>query len=196
MTRRTRCGQLRDHSSEADPRFTPHGSTLRRSQGPELSRGTCSPSRAKSRDVSRFLGAGRARRRWSLIVYRSRKAIVGQAPDHHFLGHDPYLTATASHVVGPWRMKRGTGATCGTCERRETSEIGCSKFRVRSSENLELRTSNCRPSRSSSQSRQSRAFILWHARCPCPHEERLMQSLYRSIHYCACVWRPTCRLFS
>ena len=39
---------------EADPRFTPH--------------------------VSRFLGAGRARRRWLRIVHRSRTVNVGQAP--------------------------------------------------------------------------------------------------------------------
>ncbi len=39
---------------EADPRFTPH--------------------------VSRFLEAGRARRRWSRVVRRSRKVNVGQAP--------------------------------------------------------------------------------------------------------------------
>ena len=36
------------------PRFTPHGSTLRQGQGPEGSRGASSPSRAKSRDASRF----------------------------------------------------------------------------------------------------------------------------------------------
>ena len=80
VTRRRRCGQMRGRRREADSRFTPHGSTLRRAQGPELSRGTSSPSRAKSRDVSRFLGAGRARRRWSRIVRRSRTVNVGQAP--------------------------------------------------------------------------------------------------------------------
>ena len=45
---------MRGRSSEADPRFTPH--------------------------VSRFLGAGRARRSWSRIVRRSRMVNVGQAP--------------------------------------------------------------------------------------------------------------------
>ena len=51
-------------------RFTPHGSTS-------------SPSRAKSSDISRFLGAGRVRRRWSPIVRRSRTVYVGQAPSPH-----------------------------------------------------------------------------------------------------------------
>jgi hypothetical protein len=58
---------MRDRRPEADPRFTPHGSTS-------------SPSRAKSRDVSRFLGAGREQSRCLAIVRRSRKVNVGQAP--------------------------------------------------------------------------------------------------------------------
>ena len=33
--------------------------------------------------VSRFLGAGRARRRWSQIVRRSRKVNIGQAPSNN-----------------------------------------------------------------------------------------------------------------
>ena len=45
---------MRGRNSEADPRFTPH--------------------------VSRFLGAGRERHRWSRIVRRGRKVHVGQAP--------------------------------------------------------------------------------------------------------------------
>jgi len=76
-------------------RFMPHGSTFRRAQGPELSRGTSSPSRAKSRDVSRFLGAGRERRRRLRIVRRSRKVNVGQAPRTH----NPFLIESSAVTV-------------------------------------------------------------------------------------------------
>jgi hypothetical protein len=51
-----RCGQMRGRRLTLVSRFTPH--------------------------VSRFLGAGRARRRWSQIVRRSRKVNIGQAPSN------------------------------------------------------------------------------------------------------------------
>jgi ABC-type lipoprotein export system ATPase subunit len=57
-------------------------------------------------------------------------------------------------------MRRERCATGATRGKSRTGEIQSSKFRVRSSEYLELRTSNGRPSRLSRQSRPSRAAIL------------------------------------
>ena len=56
VTRRKRCGQMRGRRPMLNlvSRFTPH--------------------------ISRFLEAGRARRRWSQIFRRSRMVNVGQAP--------------------------------------------------------------------------------------------------------------------
>ena len=74
---------MRGRRPEADPRFTPHGSTS-------------SPSRAKSRDVSRFLGAGRERRRCLQIVCRSRMALLGQTPNSSSTGGEP---VTAGNIT-------------------------------------------------------------------------------------------------
>ena len=36
---------------------------------------------------------------YGIAVRHSRKVIVGQVPNHHILGHYPYLTATARDLV-------------------------------------------------------------------------------------------------
>jgi hypothetical protein len=67
---------MRGRRPEADPRFTPH--------------------------VSRFLDAGRERRRWPRIIRRSRTVNVGQAPN---MPSDTSLADFEAHVFCSWSQK-------------------------------------------------------------------------------------------
>ena len=77
--------------------------------------------------------SGRERRRWSRIVHRSRKVNVGQAPKT-FKG-----ASHEWHLRLPSRLRKNHVAreTGGKSETREKRAIRSSKFRVRSSKNLD-----------------------------------------------------------